>query len=168
MYKWRHKVAQWGAPGVPRAVPGLQDASPKPPKIMKNHPLGLQVDPRCPPMAPNPQFLIRNIDLGPLKSYIIHEFLIKITARTCVFFIQSPCTSSSSRATVTLEITARACSRATMRSNSALTYLSFFQSHCALSKCAFESIGLSSDLLIFSSESLRCFELYFRIDSAHL
>ena len=63
--KLRHKAAQWEAPGVPRAAPGLQVASPEPPKIMKNRPLGLQVDPRRPPMVPNPQFPIRNIDLGP-------------------------------------------------------------------------------------------------------
>ena len=49
---------------------------------------------------------------------------------------------------------------------SVLTSLSFLRSHCAASNCAFESTVLSSDFLIFPSESLRCFGLCFRIDCA--
>ena len=43
---------------------------------------------------------------------------------------------------------------------SVLTHLSFLQSRCAVSNCAFESTVLSSDFLIFPSVSLHCFELY--------
>ena len=54
----------------------------------------------------------------------------------------------------------------TYHSLGVMTCLSFLRSHSAASNCAFESIVLSSDLLIFPSESLRCFELCFRIDCA--